>query len=161
MLKVKQIYLDLDGVVADFAKKYREMFNMEPSVAERDNKFEPFFKEFIRKQGFATLDLMPDAINLMNYLRKTGIPVEILSSTASEDRDADIRPQKIKWLKDHQIEFNPIFVPGGELKAKYATPDSLLIDDTPKVIDAFRRAGGIGILYRDYVSCIATLSMYT
>ena len=161
MLKVKKIYLDMDGVIADFNKRYKELFTVHPKEAEKDNKFEPFFKVFIRKQGFATLDLMPDAINLMNYVRKIGIPVEILSSTASEDRDADIRPQKIKWLKDHQIEFNPIFVPGGELKAKYATPDSLLIDDTPKVIDAFRRAGGIGILYTDYVSCIATLSMYT
>jgi len=158
--KINKIYLDLDGVIANFNKKYKEMFGIPPSVAEKDKKFEPYFNEFIAKQAFANLDLMPDAINLMNYLRKTGIPIEILSSTASEKRDADIRPQKMKWLKDHGIEFPVILVPGARLKQQYAEPDALLIDDTSKNIDQWRREGGIGILYTDYVSCVAMLSMY-
>jgi len=158
--KISCIYLDMDGVIANFEKKYKEMFSIPPAEAEKDKKFEPFFNEFIAKQGFVTLELMPDAINLMNYLRNTGIPVEILSSTSSERRDAQIRPQKMKWLKDHQIEFPTILVQGAHLKQKYATPDSLLIDDTSKNIDEWRRAGGIGILYTDYVSCVAILSMY-
>ena len=150
----------MDGVIADFNKKYKEMFSIEPKVAEKDKKFEPFFNEFIAKESFAKLELMPDAINLMNYLRNTGIPIEILSSTSSERRDAQIRPQKMKWLKDHQIEFPVILVQGAHLKQKYATPDSLLIDDTSKNIDEWRRAGGIGILYTDYISCVAMMSMY-
>lgn len=160
MKKITKIYLDMDGVIADFNKKYKEMFNVLPKVAERDKKFESLFNEFIAKEGFSTLELMPDAINLMNYLRNTGIPIEILSSTSSERRDAQIRPQKLKWLKDHQIEFPVILVQGAHLKQKYATPDSLLIDDTSKNIDEWRRAGGVGILYTDYISCLAMLSMY-
>jgi hypothetical protein len=160
MKKITKIYLDMDGVIADFNKKYKEMFSVEPKVAEKDKKFEPFFNEFIAKESFAKLELMPDAINLMNYLRNTGIPIEILSSTSSERRDAQIRPQKMKWLKDHQIEFPVILVQGAHLKQKYATPDSLLIDDTSKNIDEWRRAGGIGILYTDYISCVAMMSMY-
>ena len=150
----------MDGVIADFNKKYKEMFSVEPKVAEKDKKFEPFFNEFIAKESFAKLELMPDAINLMNYLRNTGIPIEILSSTSSERRYAQIRPQKMKWLKDHQIEFPVILVQGAHLKQKYAKPDSLLIDDTSKNIDEWRRAGGIGILYTDYISCVAMMSMY-
>ena len=160
MNKIKKIYLDMDGVIANFDKKYKELFSIPPAEAEKEKKFEPFFNEFIAKESFAKLELMPDAINLLNYLRKTGIPVEILSSTSSERRDAQIRPQKMKWLKDHQIEFPVILVPGARLKQEYATPDSLLIDDTPRNIDEWRRSGGIGILYTDYVSCIAMLSMY-
>ena len=160
MKKITKIYLDMDGVIADFNKKYKEMFSIPPAEAEKDKKFEPFFNEFIAKESFAKLELMPDAINLMNYLRNTGIPIEILSSTSSERRDAQIRPQKMKWLKDNQIEFPAILVQGAHLKQKYATPDSLLIDDTSKNIDEWRRAGGIGILYTDYVSCVAMLSMY-
>ena len=160
MRKINKIYLDLDGVIADFNKKYKEMFGIEPSVAEKDKKFEPYFNEFIDKQAFANLELMPDALNLINYLRKTGIPIEILSSTASERRDTLIRPQKMKWLKDHHIEFPVILVPGARLKQKYARENAILIDDTSKNIDEWRREGGIGILYTDYVSCVAMLSMY-
>jgi beta-phosphoglucomutase-like phosphatase (HAD superfamily) len=158
--KIERIFLDMDGVIADFNKKYKEMFGIEPSVAEKHKKFEPFFNEFIDKQAFANLELMPDAINLINYLRNTGIPIEILSSTASERRDAQIRPQKMKWLKDHHIEFPVILVPGARLKQQYATPNSILIDDTPRNIDEWRSAGGIGILYTDYISCVATMQMY-
>ena len=160
-MRINKLYLDMDGVLCDFNKRYTEIFNVSPEITRDNKSFNGYFDKFIETKQFETLDLMPDAINLMNYLRRTGIPVTILSSTSSEDRDAEIRPQKLKWLKDHQIEFPVILVPGGHLKAEYATPDSLLIDDTAKVIDSFRRAGGIGILYRDYVSCIATLSMYT
>ena len=71
----------MDGVIADFNKKYKEMFSIPPAEAEKDKKFERFFNEFIAKESFAKLELMPDAINLMNYLRNTGIPIEILSST--------------------------------------------------------------------------------
>jgi hypothetical protein len=160
MRKIKKIYLDMDGVIADFNKKYKEMFSISPKAAEQDKKFEPFFNEFIEKQGFATLELMPDAINLMNYLRKTGIPIEILSSTSSERRDAQIRPQKMKWLHDHQIEFPVILVQGAHLKKDFASPEALLIDDTSKNIDEWRREGGIGIHYTDYISCVAIMSMY-
>jgi hypothetical protein len=160
MHKITKLYLDLDGVIADFDKKYKELFNIVPSEAERNKKFEPFFNEFIDKQSFATLDLMPNAIELMDYLRQTGIPIEILSSTSSERRDAQIRPQKMKWLKDHEIEFPVILVPGARLKQTYATPDSILIDDTPKNITQWQEAGGIGILYKDYDSCVAILQEY-
>jgi hypothetical protein len=136
------------------------MFNIYPKEAEKDKKFEPFFNEFIAKQGFATLDLMPDAINLISYLRRLNIPVEILSSTASDRRDPQIRPQKMKWLEDHQIEFPVILVPGARLKQDFASPDAILIDDTEKNIKEWQAAGGIGILYKDYLTCVAIMQMY-
>lgn len=160
MRKITKIMVDMDGVLCDFNKKYKELFSIPPAEAEKEKKFEPFFNEFIAKQSFANLELMPDAINLINYLRKTGIPVEILSSTSSQRRDAQIRPQKMKWLHDHHIEFPAILVQGAHLKQQYATPDSILIDDTQKNIDEWKKAGGIGILYTDYVSCVAMMRMY-
>ena len=160
MSKITKIYLDLDGVLCDFNKKYKELFDVYPKKAEKDKNFDKFFTEFIDKESFAKLDLMPDAIKLMDYLRKTGIDVEILSSTASERRHDKIRPQKIKWLKKHQIEFPAILVPGAYLKKEFALPTAILIDDTPKNITQWQEAGGIGILYTDYDSCVATLQEY-
>lgn len=150
----------MDGVIADFDKRYIELFNITTKQSERDKKWVQFFDKFIEERHFATLDLMPEAIELMDYLKSTGIPIIILSSTSSENRDGKIRPQKMEWLNKHKIDFPVILVPGAHLKKDYAKPDSILIDDTNKNIDEWRRAGGIGILYTDYVSCLAMLSMY-
>jgi len=160
MSKITKIYLDMDGVICDFNKKYKELFDIFPSEAEKNKNFDEFFTSFIEQQGFATLDLMPNAIELMDYLRQTGIDVEILSSTASERRKNKIRPQKLKWLKKHQIEFPAILVPGAHLKRELAIPTAILIDDTPKNITQWEESGGIGILYKDYDSCVAILQKY-
>jgi hypothetical protein len=102
----------MDGVIADFNKRYKEQYKMEPREAEKNKQFDKFFDKFIEDGEFATLDLMPDAMQLIDYLKGLTVPTEILSSTASEKRDPVIRPQKLEWLKTHKIEFRPILVPG-------------------------------------------------
>jgi beta-phosphoglucomutase-like phosphatase (HAD superfamily) len=158
---MKNIYLDMDGVIADFDKRYIELFNITTKQSERDKKWVQFFDKFIEEKHFATLDLMPEAVELMDYLKSTGIPIIILSSTSSENRDDKIRPQKMEWLKKHKIDFPVILVPGARLKKDYATPDSILIDDTSKNIDDWRREGGIGILYENLLHTRIIMSMYT
>ena len=41
--KISCVYLDMDGVIADFRKKYKELYNLEPEVAERQKKFNSLF----------------------------------------------------------------------------------------------------------------------
>jgi hypothetical protein len=48
-------------------------------------------------------------------------------------------------------------VPGRRKKAEYAKPDTILIDDTPDVIESFVEAGGVGILHKDAVKTIEKL----
>ena len=158
--KVSCIYLDMDGVIADFVKRYKELYRMEPKEAEKNKKFDSFFDEFIGTNQFATLDLMPGAMEGIEFLRKCSVPTQILSSTANEKRYDAISKQKMIWLQTHGITFNPIFVPGKKLKQEYAAPDKIIIDDTESVIDQWRAAGGIGILHKDWVSTMAILKMY-
>ena len=159
-VKITKIYLDMDGVIADFNKRYKEQYKMEPREAETNKEFDKFFDKFIADGEFATLDLMPDAMHLINYLRSLNVPTDILSSTASEKRDAAIRPQKLEWLKKHNIEFHPILVPGKRHKKDYSNANSVLIDDTQVNIDQWRREGGIGILHTDALTTINILKMY-
>ena len=158
--KVTKIYLDMDGVIADFDRRYKARYKMEPREAEKNKEFDKFFTQFIADGEFANLDLMPDAMQLIDYLRSLKVPTEILSSSASEKRDPDIRPQKLEWLKKHNIEFHPIIVPGKKHKKDYSKADAVLIDDTQVNIDQWRREGGIGILHTDALTTINILKMY-
>ena len=66
---MKNIYLDMDGVIADFDKRYEELIKITTKESERDKKWVQFFDKFIQDRHFATLDLMPEAIELMDYLK--------------------------------------------------------------------------------------------
>lgn len=161
MHKITKIYLDMDGVIADFNKRYKALYKMEPKEAEDKKEFYKFFDNFIATKQFATLDLLPDAVPLLNYLSKLNIPTEILSSTSSEKRDADVRAQKLMWLQTHNIGFKVNLVPGKRLKKDFSNANSILIDDTPVNIDQWRREGGVGILHTDTISTLGILKMYT
>jgi hypothetical protein len=159
-MPVSMIYVDMDGVIANFEKRYVDKFGVTPESTRKNNDFANRFDTFINDGEFATLELMPDAHVLFAYLNSLSIPKEILSSTATPNWHSLVAPQKIVWLNKHNINYAPNLVPGKQHKAKYATPDSVLIDDTPVVIDAWNKAGGIGILHTDAESTIAMLKMY-
>ena len=55
--KISKIYLDMDGVIAHFVKRYKELYRMEPREAEKHKKFDHYFNEFIATNQFANLDL--------------------------------------------------------------------------------------------------------
>lgn len=155
------IYLDMDGVIADFDKKYIELHGITPREAEKHKKFDHLFTEFIQKKGFQTLNLMPGAIDGLTFLRKhLTVPTQILSSTANEARYDEISKQKKIWLETHGITFTPNFVPGKRHKYKFAAPDHIIIDDTESVIDQWKEAGGIGILHKDWPTTLAILGLY-
>lgn len=150
----------MDGVIADFSKRYREKFRVTPEETRNNKDFNGYFKKFIDDSEFSTLELMPDAKELLHFLHELDVPKEILSSTARPENHEMIVPQKQMWLLKHNIHYKANFVPGKSLKYKYATPNSIIIDDTHSVIDDWNKAGGIGILHTDAKSTIATLKMY-
>jgi hypothetical protein len=157
---IKTIYLDMDGVIADFEKRYKEMFETMPSRDDKSNKFNRNFDKFIESKQFATLEMMPDAEHLISFLKGIDVPTKILSSTASEKRHDAIAPQKEQWLNEHDIKFERIFVPGKQLKYKYADSESLIIDDTVSVIDDWRRNGGHAIWHNNVPATLAMLKLY-
>lgn len=161
MHKITKIYLDMDGVIADFNKRYKELYKIEPKEADTYKTFDKFFTMFIAERQFATLNSIASGIKLINYLRSLKVPTEILSSTSSEKRDAEIREQKIEWLNNQNIEFPVNLVPGKRFKRDFSNSNSLLIDDTPQNIDQWRVEGGIGILHTDAITTIGILKMYT
>ena len=160
MTKVEMIYLDLDGVIADFERGYTEKFNLNLAQVRSDKQFYKYFDTFINEGGFADLHLMPDAMDLLDHLKTLDVRIEILSSTARPENHVRIAPQKDLWLNKHGITYKRTFVPGKRHKCIYATPKSLIIDDTASVIQDWNDSGGIGILHTDADSTIEKLKPY-
>jgi phosphoglycolate phosphatase-like HAD superfamily hydrolase len=160
MRKITKIYLDMDGVIADFDHAYVTRFGISPPEADRTKEFYKHFDIFIAERDFANLQMIQGAKELIDYLRALNIPTEILSSTSSEKRHAPIAEQKTEWLQKHGIDFKINLVPGKRFKKDFSNENSILIDDTTQNIDQWRENGGIGILHTDAITTIDILKMY-
>ena len=158
-LKISCIYLDMDGVICDFVGRYKKLFNLNPDQTRNKKEFGNLFNQFIQGKNFATLEMMPHASELLEFLRNASVPTEILSSTARPDSHDSISKQKEIWLNSHGITFKRNFVPGKQLKKEYAKEDTLIIDDTETVITDWRIAGGHAIWHRDVPNTLAMLKV--
>lgn len=141
-----KIYLDMDGVLADFERRYLELFGERPADTRGKNKH--FWKNwgtFVSGKNFETLELHPNALELIQHVESLNVPIEILSSSGGFESHEDVVDQKLKWLSAQGITYKPNIVPGSAIKARYAKPWHVLIDDTAKVIDKYREAGGPAI----------------
>jgi len=148
------LYLDMDGVLCDFQKAYKALRTGAP-----DNK-KRFRSAVVDHKIFETLDFMPDTQELLNHVSKlTNIKVEILTSMGTHEpfQANSTKTQKLHWLHKHNIPYKPNFVHSKEEKAKYATPTSILIDDSPGCIGPFERKGGHGILHTSSATTIPIL----
>jgi len=152
-----KIMVDMDGVLCNFEKRYKELYG---DVSEKDRRavFRPNFSDFIATNQFATLEPMPDFWILHQYLNLLNIPKQILSSTAYEETFETISKQKREWLHNHNVYWpDPIFVPGKRHKYKFAQPDTVIIDDTYSVIEDWRNHNGIAIWHKDARNTISEL----
>jgi hypothetical protein len=135
------LYLDMDGVLADFHKEYDKF---DPNRDDRKK----FRASVLDHHIFEKLDFMPDTQELLNHVSKLqGINIEILTSMGTHDpfQGESAKMQKLKWLNAKNIPYKANFVRNKEEKAQYATPTSILIDDSIGCITPFNAAGGHGI----------------
>ena len=154
-MRIQKIYLDMDGVLSDFNKRYREIFKQKASSSrERGEKHDDNWNHFVDGKNFETLDWYPGGKELLEFIISLDIPVEILSSSGGRMHHEEVKRQKKVWLNSHGIDFKTNIVPGRHLKANYAKSDIILIDDTTDVIDDFNTAGGIGVLHNDTAKTI-------
>lgn len=167
------IFCDLDGVLADFKSELsNKVFKDTQAELGGDGEYseerfanDPNFRNHMwkavslyqKKHGFvvwSNLQLMPDAMELWNYIKRHN--PEILTATGDEKYRA--LEQKREWVTKHfgsSIRIN--HVKAAPLKAQFAAPTHILIDDQLRAINPWIAAGGIGIHHTSAANTIAQL----
>lgn len=154
-----KIYLDMDGVLTDFEKRYDELFGVRPEeIKARTKHFWSNWKTFIEGENFKTLEKHKDADTLLHFVHELRVPVEILSSSGGHEFHDTVTSQKIEWLCNNTIPYKANIVPGGSKKAELAHPWHILVDDTARVVEKYRAAGGTAILHYDINITLKELS---
>lgn len=138
----------MDGVLTDFDSAYEGKYIKYPRGSpEHEKYFFKNWKNFIVDQNFENLKWHRDAKQLLAFVEQLDVPTEILSSSGGGSMHDEVVRQKTVWLKKHNVNYKPNIVPGGTVKAQYAKPWHVLIDDTAKVVNRYREAGGPAILH--------------
>ena len=158
--KVSRIFIDMDGVLADFLKGV-EMpeYLGEPltSDAEGRTTYDNKKEELTNKRLFANLPPMVDMYDLLAYVRHCKTPWEILTAAGSVNRELVVY-DKNEWIKRYVDPTVPVTCTfTGTQKAAYAYPGSVLIDDRKKNVDAWISNGGIGIVHTSAENTINAL----
>ena len=157
--KEYKIFVDLDGVVADLDKHVLDLTGKTFPQLRKNDKDDGFqnFVDSERKKGnsvFGELDLMPDAQQLWDYIVK--YKPSILTATGVPEAQATA--EKIRWVMNNLNGYDQIHtVKKSILKAEFAKPNHILIDDREKSIKPWREAGGIGILHISAADTISQL----
>ena len=147
-----KIYLDMDGVLADFFAEYAKLAGV-TSGSYRDippAKADPTLNQMIGTDFFHRLPKFPTADSLVNLVLKYVKTYDICSSPLRGDH-ANSGHWKREWIKDNLNPQPSEIVITGQ-KEHYAVnadgSPNILIDDRGTNIERWRARGGIGIKYQ-------------
>lgn len=150
--KEKYIYCDMDGVLVDFDKGFKQQFGMLP------NEFETKYgsKEFWNRVNgggskfWRDLPPMPDMDRLWNFISPY---IKSLLTSPSKDQSSLIG--KYGWVKDHLSPKPKVLFRYTKNKQEVLNniPEDersnyIMIDDRMEVVQNWIQAGGEAILHR-------------
>ena len=148
----------MDGVLCDFEKRFTELYGKDALGARDRKNFTTNWPNFIMDGNFESLEWFSGGKELLDFIQnETDWEVEILSSSGGEKFHSEVAAQKVVWLCNKGIPYKANIVPGRKHKTAYATPETILIDDTEDIIVNFNAAGGVGILHKDINETLAKL----
>ena len=148
----------MDGVLCNFEKRFTELYGKDALGARDRKNFTTNWPNFIMNGNFESLEWFPGGKELLDFIQnETDWEVEILSSSGGEKFHSEVAAQKVVWLCNKGIPYKANIVPGRKHKTAYATPETILIDDTEDIIVNFNAAGGLGILHKDINETLAKL----
>ena len=148
-----QLYLDCDGVLADFDAGAEQVLGVPARVFEKRHGLPTFWKRLARAESFyAALPLLPEARRLFDAVAHLD-PVILTGCPRGGWAEA----QKVRWAAAH--------FPGTRIitcmavdKRRHARAGDILVDDTLKHRHLWEGVGGIFVHHRSVDETLAQLS---
>lgn len=169
-MKIKTVYFDMDGVLADLSTAVLEYAQKEHGLREnlsevRSDARSVHHYYLLRREAIGMYESFamlppnrPDEMRaLMIQLRQAGIVVEILTSYGLQhptEMGDEVHRGKADFLRDHYLDlfedgtitrFNG--VSKSFQKAFFARPDAILLDDWVRNINEWRATGAPAVHY--------------
>lgn len=153
---MRQLYLDVDGVLADFDGGVRRATGLSPEALQKQRGLGGFWKALARTEGFyADLDLLPGAAEMVDRVRHlspillTGLPMGNWAA-----------PQKEIWAARHFPDLKLITCMARD-KWCHAKPGDVLVDDRIKARAPWEeKASGVFIHHRSPDETLEELGKY-
>ena len=138
------LFLDLDGVLADFDAGAKALLGMSPRAFEEKYGKREFWRRLARDRDFyGSLPLMPDAMELFEGVKHlaptilTGLP---LGNWAA--------PQKVCWAAEH-FPGTKIITCMARDKFRHMTGMDVLVDDRADHREKWENAGGTFVHHKN------------
>lgn len=149
----RRVYLDLDGVMADFDAHFPATFGLDHrSMADDDmwltiNGHASYFRD------------MPPCGGAIEFFRSIEHLDPIILTACPKSNYAHVAGQKREWVREHLSATATILpVMGGRHKPLFMhAAGDILIDDFEKNTLAWEAAGGTAILHRDFSTTAAAI----
>jgi 5'(3')-deoxyribonucleotidase len=147
---MKQLFLDCDGVLADFDTAAERIFGLPPRQAEEKLGTPRFWADLRSEPGFyRNLALMPGARRLFDGVKHLS-PVILTGCPLGGWAE----PQKLAWAGQH-FPGTPMIACMAKDKRNHMKPGDVLVDDYLKYRHRWEEAGGVFIHYRNADDAIA------
>ena len=152
---MRQLYLDCDGVLADFDKGATAILGLPPREYEKRHGLGRFWQKLAQAPDFYfSLPLLPDAMELFEAVRHLD-PI-ILTGLPRGNWAAD---QKVRWAAQH-FPGTRIITTMARDKRDHAREGDVLVDDLVKHRKRWEEVGGIFIHHRSARQSIGELALY-
>ena len=148
-----RLFLDADGVLADFDEGARRLFGMDAARFRAKHGRREFWRRLsAAKDFYGSLPEMPDARVLFDAVKHltptilTGLP---LGNWAA--------PQKVRWAAEH-FPGVPIVTCMARDKHKHMHPGDVLVDDRENHRPAYEAAGVVFVHHKNAVDSVRQLA---
>jgi 5'(3')-deoxyribonucleotidase len=162
------IYLDMDGVLADFntaARQYLNATRQDEQDAERNGRWPAHsWGRLVNAPNFYRhLPKMPQADELyalaMRFRDELGWDVKILTAIPTKNEVPDVFQDKFDWVAEHYPGLRICFGPYSHDKHRHAEPNDILVDDRESNCREWTATGAtaVRVLSQDYPAALAQL----
>lgn len=147
------LYLDMDGVVADWDRMAQEILKKPKSSVNGRWPDEDWNRLRDYPNFYRKLAKMPRADELVDLARRfrdeLGWKLYFLTAIPHDNDVPDAFQDKVEWAQEHYPDIRVHFGPYSKDKQDHCQPGDILVDDRPDNCGQWFSRGGIAVRVRD------------